>query len=312
MHLVAVVAPDGVVPFDMATPCEIFGRTRDHRGDPLYEVRVCASARRADAGMFRMQTPWGLRTLSRADTVIVPGIADLDAPVPASLRRALRAAVSAGTRVASICTGTFVLAAAGLLDGLRVTTHWAAAAELARRYPALEVDPNVLYTDHGQILTSAGAAAGLDLCLHLVRRDFGFAVAAAAARVSVMPLERAGGQAQFIAHEPPGERGQSLEPVQRWIEQNLRRPLTLDDIARRAAMSTRTLNRRFKEQTGTTPLQWLLVARTRRAQHLLERTDHPVEQVATLAGFGSTATFRDRFRRVVGTSPNAYRRAFSG
>jgi transcriptional regulator GlxA family with amidase domain len=226
--------------------------------------------------------------------------------------RAVRAAAANGARVASICSGAFVLAATGLLDGRRATTHWLAAAELARRYPRIDVDPNVLYVDNGKVLSSAGAAAGLDLCLHMVRGDYGAAVAADAARLSVMPLEREGGQAQFIVHEPPASDGASLEPVQRWMERNLDRELSLGDIAKKAALSVRTLNRRFRDQSGTTPIQWLLKARARRAQHLLETSAQSIEQIATRVGFGSAATFRQRFHRVVGTSPQAYRRAFRG
>jgi transcriptional regulator GlxA family with amidase domain len=310
MHVVAVVALEGVVAFDLATPCEVFGRTRLAGGRPAYEVRVCAPAREVDAGGFRLRAKWGLSAIARADTVVLPGVSDLSMPIPGSVVRAVRAAATRGARVASICSGAFVLAATGLLDGRRATTHWLAARELARRHPHIDVDPDVLYVDCGRILTSAGAAAGLDLCLHMVRRDYGAAVAADAARLSVMPLERAGGQAQFIDHEPPAPDGASLEPLQRWLEKNLDRPLALGDIARRASMSVRTLNRRFREQTGTTPVQWLLRARARRAQHLLETSDQPIDRIAARAGFGSTATFRDRFHRVVGTSPQGYRRAF--
>jgi transcriptional regulator GlxA family with amidase domain len=192
----------------------------------------------------------------------------------------------------------------------RATTHWLAAAELARRNPSIDVDPDVLYVDNGQILTSAGAAAGLDLCLHMVRRDYGATVAADAARISVMPLERDGGQAQFIVHAPPAADGESLDPLLRWLEKNLDKELALDEIARRAAMSTRSLSRRFREQTGTTPARWVLALRVRRAQHLLETSGQPVERIAEAVGLGSTATLRDRFRRIVGTSPQAYRRAF--
>jgi transcriptional regulator GlxA family with amidase domain len=206
--------------------------------------------------------------------------------------------------------GAFTLAATGLLDGLRATTHWRAAAALARRYPRVAVDPDVLFVDNGQFLTSAGAAAGLDLCLHLIRRDYGAAVAADAARTAVMPLERAGGQAQFIAHPPPIPDGATLEPLLRWLDQNAHRELTLGQIAAQARLSVRTLNRRFREQTGTTPLQWLHRARLRRAQCLLETTSLPVERIAGQVGFGSPTAFRDHFRRLVGTSPHAYRRAF--
>lgn len=310
MHVVAVVALDGVVPFDLSTPCEVFGRVRLPDGRPGYQIRVCGVAREVDAGPFTIRAPHGLDELARADTIILPGIADLTVPVPGELVKAVREAAAGGTRVASICTGAFLLAATGLLDGLRATTHWLAAAELARRHPAIDVDPDVLYVDNGQLLTSAGAAAGLDLCLHLVRLDHGSAVAADTARCAVMPLERDGGQSQFIVHAPPAPDGSSLEPLLRWLEGQLHHTLTLDDLARRAAMSSRTLSRRFREQTGTTPLQWLLRSRVRRAQHLLETTGHSVEAIAGKVGFGSATTLREHFHKIVTTSPQAYRRAF--
>jgi transcriptional regulator GlxA family with amidase domain len=224
----------------------------------------------------------------------------------------LRAAAGSGTRIASICTGTFPLAATGLLDGLRATTHWIAAAQLAELHPDVDVDPDVLYVDNGQLLTSAGAAAGLDLCLHLIRRDYGSAVAAHAARLSVMPLEREGGQAQFIVHDhTPTPQGSALQPLLAWLRDNLGRDLTLADIAAQAGTSTRTLIRHFREQTGTTPLQWLHRARIRQGQHLLETTRHSVERISAQVGFGSPTAFRDRFKRTTGISPNAYRRTFS-
>lgn len=311
MHTVAVLALDGVIPFDLSTPIDVFGRTRLPDGRPAYRVRVCAPAEEIDAGAFTLRAPWPLAALDDADTIIVPGVGDPSAPVPDEVLDALRRAAAHGTRLASICTGAFVLAATGLLDGLRATTHWLAAAELAARHPAVDVDPDVLYVDNGRLLTSAGAAAGLDLCLHLIRSDLGSAVAADAARLAVMPLEREGGQAQFIVHEqPPAPRGSVIEPLLRWMEDNARRDLTLDDLAARAGMSIRTLNRRFREQTGTSPLQWLHRARIRQAQYLLETTAHPVDRIATQVGFGSPTAFRDRFKRLVGTSPHAYRRAF--
>lgn len=310
MHTVAVLALDKVVPFDLATPLEVFSRTLLPGGRPAYEVRVCGPRPDVDAGAFTLQVPWGLEGLDGADTIIVPGCAEAG-DVPADVLDALRRAGARGARLASICSGAFVLAATGLLDGLRATTHWAGAAALAARHPAIEVDPDVLYVDNGQFLTSAGAAAGLDLCLHLIRRDHGSAVAADAARLSVMPLEREGGQAQFIVHDqPPAPRGSVLEPVLTWLEDNCAKELTLGDIAAHAGMSTRTLNRRFREQTGSTPLQWLLRARVRQAQYLLEATDRPIDLVATDVGFGSVTAFRERFRRVAGTSPHAYRAAF--
>ncbi|GAA1033367.1 AraC family transcriptional regulator [Virgisporangium ochraceum] len=311
MHTVAVLALNTVVPFDLSTPIEVFTRTRLPDGGRAYEVRVCGPTPTVDAGLFTLRPPWGLDGLATADTIVLPGCADVTAPVPGEVLDALRRAAAAGTRIASICAGAFILAATGLLDGRRVTTHWLAAGLLAERHPDIDVDPAVLYVDDGQFLTSAGAAAGLDLCLHLVRRDHGSAVAADAGRIAVVPLERVGGQAQFIVHDqPPTPRGSLLEPVLTWMRDNAARDLTLDDIAAHAGMSSRTLNRRFREQTGTTPLQWLLRARVRRAQHLLEATDHPVDRIAADAGFGSPTAFRDRFRRVVGTNPQAYRAAF--
>ena len=312
MHTVAVLALDQVIPFDLSTPIEAFNRTRLPDGRAAYRVRICAVTPTVDAGAFTITAPYGLAALAEADTIMLPGCADPTAPIPEPALDAIRAAAANGTRIASICTGAFVLAATGLLDGRRATTHWLAASLLAERHPEIDVDPDVLYVDNGQFLTSAGAAAGLDLCLHLVRRDHGSAVAADAARLAVMPLEREGGQAQFIvADQPPTPRGSVLEPVLRWMQNNAEADLTLEDIAVHAGMSTRTLNRRFREQTGSTPLQWLHRARIRQAQYLLESTDHPVDRIAGQVGFGSSTAFRDRFKRVVGTSPAAYRAAFS-
>jgi transcriptional regulator GlxA family with amidase domain len=274
-------------------------------------VRICAPTPTIDAGAFTLTAPYGLAALAEADTIILPGCANPSTPVPEHVLDAIRAAAGNGTRIASICTGAFILAATGLLDGHRATTHWLAANLLAERFPAIDVDPAVLYVDNGQFLTSAGAAAGLDLCLHLIRRDHGSAVAADTARLSVMPLEREGGQAQFIVcDQPPTPRGSVLEPVLSWMQENAESDLTLEDIAGHAGMSIRTLNRRFREQTGTTPLQWLHRARIRQAQYLLEATDHAVDRIAGQVGFGSPTAFRDRFKRVVGTSPAAYRAAF--
>jgi transcriptional regulator GlxA family with amidase domain len=312
MHVVAILAFDGVVPFDLATPCEVFGRVSLADGRPGYEVRVCGVTPEVNAGPFALRTRYGLRAVANADTVIIPGTSDLSAKVPESLLKAISHAAAAGARVASICSGAVLLAATGLLDGKRATTHWLAAAELARRHPAVEVDPNVLYVDEGQFLTSAGAAAGLDLCLHMVRLDYGAAVAADTARLSVMPLERDGGQAQFIVHAPPAPEGLSLDPTLRWIEKNLSKSLTLSVIARKAALSVRTLSRRFREQTGVTPLQWLLRARVYRAQALLETTRLSVEVITSKVGFGSPSALREQFQRLIGTSPQAYRRAFVG
>ncbi|MFF7969014.1 GlxA family transcriptional regulator [Streptomyces sp. NPDC007903] len=312
MHTVAVLALDKVIPFDLSTPIEVFTRTRLPDGRAGYRIRVCAEHPETDAGAFALRAPWGLEGLAGADTVVVPGTADPAAPLAPAVRDALRAAAENGTRIASICSGTFVLAAAGLLDGLRATTHWAAAGLLADAHPAIEVDPDVLYVDNGQILTSAGAAAGLDLCLHMIRRDYGSAVAADAARLSVMPLEREGGQAQFIVHDhAPTPHGSAFEPLLDWLRDNLGSDLTLADIAAHAGTSTRTLIRRFREETGSTPLQWLHRARVRQAQHLLETTRQSVERIGAQVGFGSPTAFRDRFKRTTGVSPHAYRRSFT-
>ncbi|MBZ6227169.1 GlxA family transcriptional regulator [Streptomyces olivaceus] len=312
MHTVAVLALDRVIPFDLSTPIEVFSRTRLPDGRPGYQIRVCAERSEVDAGAFTLRAPWGLDGLRDADTIVVPGTATPDDPLSPAVRDALRTAAADGTRIASICAGTFPLAATGLLDGLRATTHWLAAEALAGAHPEVEVDPDVLYVDNGQLLTSAGAAAGLDLCLHMIRRDYGSAVAAHAARLSVMPLEREGGQAQFIVHDyPPAPRGSALEPLLTWLRDNLARDLALADIAAHAGMSTRTLIRRFREQTGSTPLQWLHRARVRQAQHLLETTQHSVERIAGQVGFGSPTAFRERFKRTTGVSPQTYRRTFA-
>ncbi|MEU6090579.1 helix-turn-helix domain-containing protein [Streptomyces sp. NPDC047085] len=311
MHTVAVLALDQVIPFDLSVPVDTFGRARLPDGRPAYRVRVCSPAGEVNAGAFAVRAPYGLEAMADADTVVLPGVADPTAPLPPGVAEALCASAANGTRIASICVGAFVLAATGLLDGWRATTHWMAAGDLAERYPKVTVDPNVLYVDNGQLLTSAGAAAAMDMCLHMIRKDHGSAVAAYTARMSVMPLEREGGQAQFIVQDPPPTpAGATLEPLLRWLEDHCDRDLTLDEIAAQAGMSARTLNRRFREQTGTTPLQWLHRARVRRAQYLLETTSYPVERIAAQAGFGSPTAFRERFRRVVGTSPQTYRRSF--
>jgi transcriptional regulator GlxA family with amidase domain len=223
---------------------------------------------------------------------------------------ALRRAHARGARLASICTGAFLLAEAGLLDGRRATTHWAHVDRFLERFPDVDLDPNVLYVEDGTIFTSAGTASGIDLCLHLVRRDLGSDVATAIARRMVVPPHRDGGQAQYVDAPIPRCDIDSLGPLLDWALAHLDQPLTLDDLARQGAMSTRTLVRRFQAATGTTPLQWLLAQRVRRAQHLLEATDEPVERVATLAGFGSAPNLRQHFTRIVGVSPMAYRRTF--
>jgi transcriptional regulator GlxA family with amidase domain len=296
---------------DLAAPCEVFGRARDADGQPAYDVRVCGLRPKAESAHLNLAVRWPIALLRKADTIVIPGIDDLDRSIPSALVSELRRAISRGARVASICTGAFVLARTGALDGRVATTHWLAASELARRFPAITVNPDVLYVDHGALLTSAGAAAGVDLCLHLVRRDCGAAIAAHVARTAVMPLERAGGQAQFIVHEPPDVPNATFGPLLIWIEQQLREDLSLPAVARRAAMSCRTLSRRFREHVGMTPAAWIARARVREAQRLLETTKLPVEAVAEAAGYGSATVLRDRFAAIVGVSPLAYRRSFS-
>jgi transcriptional regulator GlxA family with amidase domain len=305
-----VLAYDGVVLGDLATPLEIFGRVRDAEGRSCYDVRACGVNEEVESEHLVLRVPWRLSSVARADTIIVPGIDDLERNIPPAISRALRSASKRGARIASICTGAFVLARVGLLDGMRATTHWRAAGELARLYPRTKVDVDVLYVDNGSVLTSAGAAAGLDLCLHLVRRDYGASVAAHVARAAVMPLERAGGQAQFIEHRLPDTSG-SMGSLVVWMERNLKHNLTLSAIARHARMSTRTLSRRFAQRVGLSPAQWVATARVRRAQLLLETTPLSIEDIAADAGFRSASVLREHFKSTVGVSPAAWRRSFA-
>ncbi len=311
MHEVAIIAMHGFVAADLATPLEVFGRVRLADGTAGYRVRVCGEAREVRGEAFALKAPKTLAAVAAAATVIVPGVADPSALASRKVVAAVRAAAANGARVVSVCTGAFILAAAGLLDGRRATTHWRAAPELAARHPAVIVLPDVLFVDEGQLVTSAGASAALDMCLHLVRRDHGQAVAAYAARLAVAPLDRAGGQAQFIRHEPP-ESHASLAGLLAWIEAHAASSLSLVDLAKQAGTSTRTLSRRFKAQTGVSPGQWLIGARTRKAQQLLETTNLSIEAVAAASGFEGASTFRDRFRRDVGVSPSRYRETFNG
>lgn len=312
MHTVVVVALPDTIVFDLATPIETFGRARLPDGRPAYRVIVCGTEPVVEAGPLRLALDAGLEALERADTIVVPGRIHPEEKTPAPALAALRAAAEDGTRIASICVGAFTLAEAGLLDGLRATTHWLAADALAKRYPSVEVDAESLYVDNGQIVTSAGAAAGLDLCLHLVRRDHGVAVAADASRLSVAPLHRDGGQAQFIVRNPPAFKSATLEPVLMWIEENAHSDLALADIAAAARTSVRTLNRRFHQETGQSPVQWLGGVRIRHAQELLETTDYGVERIARQVGFPSPSNFRTLFRRATGVTPHAYRTTFRG
>jgi transcriptional regulator GlxA family with amidase domain len=311
MSSVALVATDGMLHFELGLATEVFGADVSHIVDPWYDFAICGSGP-VKVGRFRLEPDHGLDFLARADTVIVPAIADTDEDPPADLVDAVRTAYDAGARVVSLCTGAFVLAAAGLLDGLRATTHWAHTDALAARYPLVEVDPDVLYVDNGRVLTSAGKSAAMDLCLHLVRLDHGPAVANANARRLVVPPHRAGGQAQFVATPVPERDEHPLGELFPWVMARLDEPLTVEDLARQAHMSSRNLARHFNAVTGTTPLQWLLTQRIRRAQELLESTDATIDAVAEASGMGTATTLRRHFQRTIGVAPDTYRRTFRG
>lgn len=307
---VCILALDGVVPFDLGIACDVFSRALLPDGRPAYRVVVCAESARTDAGAYTLHAPKRLADMASADIVIVPGIEGIGRPPTRAVKDALKSASRRGAVVASICTGAFVLAETGLLDGKRATTHWAATEQLARCYPRVTVDPDVLYVDEGTVVTSAGSSAGLDMCLHLVGRDHGQAVAAESARMAVAPLHREGGQAPYI-RRVASSASVSLSPLFDWMLEHLDQALDIDALAARAALTPRTFARRFREQTGTTPLQWLLVHRVRRAQELLETCALSIDQISVASGFESPVTFRARFRRVVGLTPTAYRRRFA-
>ncbi|MEU5983655.1 helix-turn-helix domain-containing protein [Streptomyces sp. NPDC047434] len=302
MDKVALAVTDGMLHFELSVASEVFG------GAP-YDLTVCGPGP-VRVGRFRLEPDAGLDGLRDAGTVIVPGWADVDVDPPVELVDAVRAAHEAGARVASLCTGAFVLAAAGLLDGRRATTHWAHTDVLAARHPLVEVDPDVLYVDNGTVLTSAGKAAAMDLCLHMVRLDHGSAFANTVARRLVVPPHRAGGQAQFVTAPVPARDDHPLADLLPWVIERLDQPLTVEDLARRANMSSRHLGRHFRSVTGTTPLQWLLNQRIRRAQELLESTGDSVDAVAEATGMGTATTLRRHFNRTLGVPPDAYRRTF--
>ncbi|MFI7382988.1 GlxA family transcriptional regulator [Streptomyces sp. NPDC049813] len=315
--VVAVLVRDGVLPMELGLVHQLFGAARDQEtGAHLYTVRTCAPRPgrvRTDAD-FPVHAAHGLDAVERADTILVPASHEADEDLrPGSLDSDLSdVLVRARGRVASICTGSFVLAAAGLLDGRRATTHWLSADRFARAFPRVTVDADVLYVDEGPVLTSAGEAAGIDLCLHMIRADHGAAVAADVARRTVVPPHREGGQAQYI-RRPVEETGvTSTSGSRAWALQNLAEPLTLAELAARDAMSVRTYNRRFREETGLTPMTWLARQRVDRAKELLERTDHTVDRVAAETGLGTGTSLRQHFRAAVGVSPGAYRATFRG
>jgi AraC family transcriptional activator FtrA len=307
---VALAVAEGSMLFEAAAACEVFGTDHSELVDPWYSFRVCGSRQARVGGWLRADTTHGLDALASAHTVIVPAQDDIEGDPPGELIDAVHAAHAAGARIVSLCTGAFVLAAAGLLDGRRATTHWAHADLLAARYPKVTVDAGVLFTDEDGVLTSAGKAAGMDLCLHIVRTDHGATVANALARHLVVPPHRDGGQAQFIPAPVTHGRGHPLAELLPWALDRLDQPLTVEDLARQAAMSSRNLARHFHAVTGTSPLRWLLSQRVRLAQELLESGDDSVEHIAARTGMGTSATLRRHFARVTGLPPEAYRRTF--
>lgn len=309
MHRVVVLALPDVIAFDLATPVEILGRAVDARGASLYRVRIAGPHPTVASGPLGIAVPHSLAETEDADTIIVPGRNDPAAPLDDQVLNALRNAAERGARIASICVGALDLAQTGLLDGLRATTHWRAVDLLAARHPLIDVSPEALYVDNGKFLCSAGAAAGIDLCLHLVDRDFGAGIAADTARTAVVPLTREAGQAQYIKNDTLG--GTSLTSVLEWIDEHASEPITVTDMAAAARVSARTLNRRFIDELGLPPSRWLIRARVRSAQKLLETTDLPINQIAERSGLGSPSNLRARFADIVGTSPGRYRAALT-
>ncbi len=316
---VALVVPGdfGVLDlYELGIPAAVFGTPQPDLADPWYEMWLCGTESRTHSPSpgFTLRSSHSLDDIVRADTVIVPWVPEEvieeNAPVPPDLVAALRNAHDAGARMVSLCVGAFALAEAGVLDGRRATAHWMHTALLAERYPKVQVDDSVLYVDDGDVLTSAGMTAGLDLCLHLVRRDLGAHVANQLARRMVVPAHRPGGQSQFIDLSVPATDDENLTPVLDWVRERLDEPLTIETMARRAAVSPRTFYRRLHAATGTTPLQWLLNERIARAQALLESTDLSVEKIAALSGIGTANNLRHHFLKQVGISPSDYRQAF--
>ncbi|GGT36270.1 GlxA family transcriptional regulator [Streptomyces purpureus] len=315
-HRIAVLALTGLLPFELGIPHRIFGRAKDSAGRLLYEIVTCAPTAgpvRTDAD-FAIQVEHGPEALATADTVIVPASYELgpvyeEGRLTAPLAAAL-AHIRPGTRLVSICTGGYVLAAAGYLDGRRATTHWAAAEHFQRMFPDVDVDAEVLFIDDGDVLTSAGVAAGIDLCLHIVRRDHGSAVANDVARRTVVPPHRDGGQAQYIERPLPEPGTHSTTTARAWALAHLHEPIQLRDLAEQEAMSVRTFTRRFREEVGVSPGQWLTAQRVERARRLLESSDLSIDQVAQDAGFGTAQSMRQHLQAALGVPPTVYRRTF--
>ena len=312
---VVALAYDGLCTFEFGIASELFGLARPELDTPWYEYRVVATTNgpiRAVGGLT-IHASADLRHVRRAGTIVLPGWRDKNEAPPAALLAALRFAHAKGARIMSICSGVYVLAATGLLDGHPATTHWRYVEHLAQRYPAIQVRPNVLYVDNGQTMTSAGSAAGLDLGLHLIRRDHGAAIAAEVARRLVLPPQREGGQAQYIRHGSTvaAIEDRRIADTATWIQSHFNEVITVGSLASRSHMSTRTFARRFLDETGTSPLAWVLTQRLHRAQVLLETTELPLTDVASAVGFASVETLRHHFRKDLNTSPSRYRSVFS-
>lgn len=309
---VAVLAFDGVAPFELGVLCEAFGLDRTEHGVPKLDFAVCAEGRDPipTSMGFTIQVQDGLDRVAEADLVAVPAVPRGGLP-PVAVIEAVRAAYERGARLLSVCSGAFALGAAGLLDGRECTTHWMYTDELQRRFPLAKVVPEVLYVDTGQVVTSAGTAAGLDACLHIWRQEYGAAVASMIARRAVVPPHRDGGQAQYIARAVPDCDADTLRPLLTWVLENLREDHSVESLAKRALMSPRTFARRFRDETGTTPHHWVTRQRVAAAEELLERTEQAVEWIAAEVGFGNAATLRHHFVRVRGVSPQVYRRQFA-
>ena len=315
-HQVALIALDGVVPFDLGTPTQIFGTARDEHGRRKYHIRLCTPGGKpvTTASGYQVMSEHGLELTEHAQTVVVAGISSGDpvenGALDPNVRIALVNAHQRGARVMSVCTGAFVLAAAGLLDERPATTHWWWAEKFRELFPQVKLDHDVLFVDDGDVLTSAGVGAGIDLCLHVVRTDFGAEVANRAARRSVVPPYREGGQAQYIERPMPQPADSTTAATRSWAQQRLDAPLALRDLAAHARMSVRTFTRRFREETGVSPARWLLQQRVDHARELLEGTDLPVEVVARRSGLGTAAGLRQHMQATIGVAPSAYRRTF--
>ncbi|CAM3506567.1 GlxA family transcriptional regulator [Kibdelosporangium persicum] len=310
-HSVVMAVTEDMPVFEAAVPCQVFGVDRPHLADPWYSFTVVPVGNRPVrlSPGFTVAPVSGGWDLGTTDTLVVPACTNVHDAPPAELVAVVREAYERGIRILSICSGAFILAAAGVLDGRRATTHWLHADELSRRYPAVRVDPSVLYVEDANVITSAGTVAGIDACLHVVRIDHGAAVAAELARRLVTPPHRDGGQAQYRPAAPV-VRDDWLAPLLDWADEHLHLPLTTADLAARANVSVRTVERRFAEALGMSPLRWLLQQRVRRAQQLLETSDRPVSWIADTCGFGGAAGLRAHFARIVGMSPTTYRRTF--